>query len=85
MVAVRILFILPSCGEINLHNSGKIYSTIYAPDANIILDNSSEVHGAVVGKSYVQKNSGMLHYDASLRETETGDIGAEFVSSFWSK
>jgi len=76
---------LPTCGEIRMNNSGKIYGTIYAPDAIFELDNSTEIHGAVVGKSYYQKNSSTLYYDASLRNTETDDIGAVFTPSYWSE
>ena len=64
-------------------NSSDLYGTIYAPNADVIMNNSAKVYGAVVAESFDMKNSGVFMYDASLRDVSTSDELVRFTISNW--
>jgi hypothetical protein len=64
-------------------NSSDFYGVIYAPNASVVMDNSAKLYGAVVAKSFEQKNSGTLSYDASLRDAGVNDEAVRFVVTNW--
>lgn len=62
------LFGTASCTEITLNNSGDMYAIIYAPAAQLTLDNSATLHGSVTAHNCELRNNATMYYDASLRE-----------------
>jgi hypothetical protein len=80
-----MLFCLPSCTQILLKNATNFYGAIYAPYANITLDNSANVYGSVVGNNFTLKNGGTFYYDANLRDRTVNDNLVRFVIHKWSE
>lgn len=58
---------LPGCTEISRVGNGTFVGTIYAPNADIQIVGTSEVVGALVGKSILLKGDVQFHYDEALR------------------
>lgn len=77
------IYCLDSCESIIFKNSSDFYGTIYAPNANVVMDNSSEINGSVIAKGFEQKNSGTFNYDASLRDVTANDEAVRFVITNW--
>lgn len=63
--------------------SSLFYGTIYAPDADVILENGAELYGAIIVDDAELHNSAELHYDASLVKVSVDEFGAEFVVQRW--
>jgi hypothetical protein len=59
------------------------YGTIYAPDADITLNNAAELYGAIICDNAEIANSAELHFDATLLRTSVSDVGAEFIVQRW--
>jgi len=76
---------LESCSSMDFKNSVDFYGTIYATDADVIFYNSAEAFGAIIAKSFEQKNASTFYYDASLREGSVDDESAQFVVKGWSE
>ena len=74
---------LESCQEMQFKNSSDLYGVIYAPNANVIMNNSAKVYGAVVAESFDMKNSGVFMYDASLRNVSVNDEFVRFTITNW--
>ena len=74
---------LDSCQSIVLKNGSDFYGAIYAPNADVEMMNSADVFGAVVAKSFEQKNSATFNYDASLRDVSIDDEALRFVVKQW--
>jgi hypothetical protein len=77
------IYCLDSCQNMVFKNSSDFYGVIYAPNAEVIMDNSANLYGAVVAKTYEQKNSAALNYDASLRNASVNDEAVRFVVTHW--
>ena len=63
--------------------SAVFYGTIYAPDADITLNNAAELYGAIIADNSVIANSAELHFDATLLKASVNEIGAEFIVQHW--
>ena len=74
---------LDSCESMDFKNSSEMYGTIYAPNADVVMHNSSKTYGAIISKSLEWKNSGELHYDVSLRDVTEDDEAVRFVMTNW--
>jgi hypothetical protein len=79
------LYGLDSCADIRLKNGGIFYGAVYAPNASIILDNSADVYGSIVGQSFVLRNSATFYYDAALRDRTVNDDAVRFVIHRWTE
>ncbi|OPZ98095.1 MAG: hypothetical protein BWY71_01368 [Planctomycetes bacterium ADurb.Bin412] len=77
------LYGLANCTSIGLFAKGAFYGTVYAPCADIELKNAVEVFGAMVGNSFIQKESAGFHFDAKLRKVSVQDFGVRFVVRRW--
>jgi choice-of-anchor A domain-containing protein len=77
------IYSLDSCESMIFKNSSDFYGTIYAPNANVVMDNCAEINGSVIAKSFEQKNSGTFNYDASLRDATVNDEAVRFVITDW--
>lgn len=76
---------LNSCRSIILKNGSSFYGAIYAPNADVEMMNSADAFGAVVAKSFEQKNSATFNYDASLRDVNENEECVHFVVKQWSE
>ena len=74
---------LDSCESMRFKNNTDLHGAIYAPDADVVMDNSATVYGAVVAKNFYMKNSGTFNYDASLREASVNDEVVYFTIKNW--
>jgi len=63
--------------------SAVFYGTIYAPNADITLNNAAELYGAIICDNAEIANSAELHFDATLLRTSVNEIGAEFIVQHW--
>ena len=74
---------LDSCEELRFKNSSDLYGTIYAPNADVIMNNSANVYGAVVAETFDMRNSGVFMYDASLRDASVNEELVRFEIDRW--
>ncbi|MGD8499534.1 MAG: hypothetical protein PVJ86_02740 [Phycisphaerales bacterium] len=77
------MYCLDSCEDMRFKNSTDFYGAIYAPNANVIMDNSAAIYGSVIAKTFEQRNSGTFNYDASLRDASVNDEAVRFVVTNW--
>jgi len=77
------IYCLDSCETMQFKNSLDFYGAIYAPNAEVIMDNSANLYGAVVARTFEQKNSGTFNYDAKLRDASVNDEAVRFVVTNW--
>jgi choice-of-anchor A domain-containing protein len=77
------VYCLDSCENVQFKNSTDFYGVIYAPNAEVVMDNSANVYGAVVARNFEQKNSATFNYDASLRDASVNDEAVRFVITNW--
>jgi choice-of-anchor A domain-containing protein len=77
------IYSLDSCESMRFKNSSDFYGVIYAPNAEVTMDNSAEMYGSVVAKRFEQRNSGDFNYDASLRDADPDDELLRFVVTKW--
>ncbi len=66
-----------------MEQSSVFYGTIYAPDADITLENGAELYGAIICDNADLSNSAELHFDATLLKASVDEIGAEFIVQHW--
>ena len=81
--SVLKIFGLESCESIVIKNDTDFYGAIYAPNASIVMMNSGDVYGSIVGKSVDQKNSADFIYDVSLKDVSIEEEGVRFVIKQW--
>jgi hypothetical protein len=74
---------LDSCEQMLFKNSSDFYGAVYAPNADVIFDNSANAFGSVAAKSFVQRNSATFDYDASLRDVTVNDDAVRFIIQRW--
>jgi len=74
---------LNTCLSILFMTDSIFYGAIYAPNADIQLDNSVTFYGAAVGWSFTQNVNANFFYDASLRVVSPQDIGVHWVVKRW--
>jgi len=74
---------LDSCENMRFKNGSDFYGAIYAPNADVVMDNSANIYGAVVAESFDMKNSGTFMYDASLRDASVNDEAVYFTITNW--
>ena len=64
------LRILMTGGTAEVTSGNDFYGVIYAPNTAVTIDGSSDLYGAVVGKTLTMTGSGAGHYDESLNLEE---------------
>jgi len=68
----------------DLKAKSSIFGTVYAPNVNITLYPSAEMHGAIIGKSVTFKSGCTFYYDESLRDNlSVYDEAVSFVIKRW--
>lgn len=79
------LYALNTCTSIDFKNGSDFYGAMYAPSANLILRNSGDIYGSFASDSFEMKETGTIHYDASLRNRSTSDELVRFVIKRWNE
>ena len=74
---------LDNCENMRFKNSTDFYGAIYAPNADVVMDNSANIYGSVVSKSFEQKNSATFNYDVTLRDVSISDEAVYFTITNW--
>ena len=77
------IYCLDSCENMQFKNGSDFYGVIYAPNADILMNNSANLYGSVVAKGFNQMNSSTFNYDASLRDASVNDEAVRFVVTNW--
>ncbi|MHC4069927.1 MAG: DUF7305 domain-containing protein [Planctomycetota bacterium] len=68
----------------DLRAKSSIFGLVYAPDVDVVLYPSTEVRGAIVGKSLQLKSGCTFYYDEVLRDNVSlYDVGASFGVKRW--
>ncbi len=84
--AVPSYFQLYGTGDnqrINLRNSSDFYGVVYAPNADMSLDNSGNAYGSFIVGDFDLKNSGHLYYDQALKTVSPTDEAVRFEIVQW--
>ena len=72
-----------SDNPITINNNGTFCGTIYAPHADVLMHNDTEVYGSIIANNYTQDNDAIFTYDAKLRTVSIEDQYARFVPIHW--
>jgi Tfp pilus assembly protein PilX len=72
-----MLFATDVCTKIVLKAKGDFFGAIYAPNADMTIDNSADLYGAYVGNQNIEiKNSGAFYFDTRLLSVFVNDAPA---------
>ena len=52
--------------DLMLDSNGRLFGTIYAPDAKVDIESNFEVYGAVVAEQVILSSNSRVHYDEAL-------------------
>jgi hypothetical protein len=77
------LYGLDSCTNLTIKNGCNLYGAIYAPNADINVDNSGNIYGSIIGKTITVMNSGTFYYDTDLRNRTVNDEAVRFAIHRW--
>ncbi len=77
------IYCLDSCENMQFKNGSDFYGVIYAPNADVIMNNSANLYGSVVARSFEQMNSSTFNYDASLRDASVNNEAVRFAVTNW--
>jgi hypothetical protein len=62
-------------GNVTMTNTQQFYGSIFAPQANMTMQNGSpKLYGAVIAKNLTMKDSSQLHFDEALRSLRISNI-----------
>lgn len=61
-----VFYGLPTCNDFKMPGGANLTCAIYSPDANITINGSAQVSGAVVCKDFTMAGSSQFHYDEAL-------------------
>jgi len=57
-----------STDPVSMSNNRPFYGVVYAPYANIEINNRASIYGAVLARTVAMKNSGNLYFDSTLKD-----------------
>lgn len=66
-----------------LKAKSEYFGQIYAPSADLRVNNSGDLFGAFTANSFLIMNDGNLYYDGALRDVDPYDPGVRFVLRRW--
>jgi len=73
----------PGCTRIVLKNSADFYGAVYAPDADLVIDNNAKQIGSFIGNSCEIKNSAGFYYDTGLLDMDPTNEPSFFEVQRW--
>jgi len=71
------------CQQWDLRAKSDYFGQVYAPAANMTVNNRGTIYGSFTAYEFTMMNGGYLYYDAALRDVKTSDEGAHFVLKRW--
>jgi hypothetical protein len=74
---------LPTCTDITIKAKASLCCALYAPNADVVLHNSGDFCGAIVGESFEMKNSGKFIFDTRLAASGIDDPQTVFDLVRW--
>ncbi len=74
---------LDGCGDLLFQIDSVFYGAIYAPKAEVMMQNSVEVFGSILARQLAQQVAANFHYDASLKAASISDEMVSFVIKQW--
>lgn len=66
-----------------LKAKSSMFGAVYAPNVDITLYPSSEMHGSIIGNKVIFKSGSVFYYDEALRIVNPNDEGVRFVIDRW--
>ncbi|MDH4202080.1 MAG: hypothetical protein OEV87_04235 [Phycisphaerae bacterium] len=69
--------------KIDLKNSADLYAVVYAPNADMTVNNGGEAYGSFITESFELKNSGQVYYDEALKQVAEDDKLVRFTVTRW--
>jgi hypothetical protein len=74
---------LDGCTDFQFQIDSVFYGAIYAPKAEVMLQNSVEIFGSILVRQFEQQVAANFHYDASLKAASISDEMVRFVIRQW--
>ena len=74
---------LPTCQKMVIKNSADFVGAIYAPKADIQINNGGNIIGSIIGNSLTVMNSGSFYYDMNLAQIEDPSAMYIKVVKWW--
>lgn len=69
--------------KIDLKNAADLYAVIYAPNAEMTVNNSGDAYGSFIVKNFELKNGGEVYYDKALKQVTENDKLVRFTITRW--
>jgi hypothetical protein len=69
--------------NIDIKNSADLYAVIYAPHADMTVNNSGQAYGSFITGTFELKNSGQVYYDEALKQVSEDDKLIRFTITRW--
>jgi len=69
--------------KIDLKNSTDLYAVVYAPNADMTVNNGGQAYGSFITESFELKNSGQVYYDKALKQVTEDDKLVRFTITRW--
>ena len=66
-------------GPVNIQGGNQLHAAIYAPDADVRVENGSGFFGGIIGKTLTFAGGGGLHYDESLGDDQQQNVPPRLV------
>lgn len=75
------IYATANSGKVELSNNAAVFAAIYAPETEVLLDNNSQLYGALVGASVEVNNNAKIHFDEALTTAGGGGAGGAITVS----
>jgi hypothetical protein len=74
------LFGQKNASGISFRNATYFYGNVYAPSSDVVMQETSQIFGGVVGRSFRSQDSAKLHWDTALRNKSITNVTAGSAS-----
>ncbi len=71
--------------ELDLKAKGDFFGTVYAPNADVVINAGGDIYGSFVSSSFELKSGGNFYYDETLKNVSVDDTAVRFVLKHWSE
>ena len=71
--------------EFDLKAKGDFFGTVYAPNADVVINAGGDIYGSFVSSSFELKSGGNFYYDETLKNVSVDDTAVRFVLKHWSE
>ena len=67
-------------GPVNLQGGHDLHAVLYAPQADVIIENNARFYGSIIGQTLTVGGGAQLHYDESLATGDTNTAPPSLVN-----